>query len=201
MRARLGVARGEAGQARHDTAGLELGEQHHGRDGNGGSDQHDDQVFRDALGQAARPFDVPREIQRVLDLLDHRNDGVQQEQEAHRAEQGGLRVLDELHDIGRELVATHAQRPQELEQHRLELAVIAERLQHRKRHGDDRHERKQRRIDETHRAQAEVAADEIAQQRVEEAQWHDDVMQRPAADFLGQVEQPVLEAMRQVVER
>ena len=73
----------------------------------------------------------------------------------------------------------------------------AEGLQHREGDGHDRHDRKQRRVDEAHGTQPEIAAGEIAQQRVEVTQWRGDQAQRPAAERLGQVEQPVLDAQVQ----
>ena len=82
----------------------------------------------DAPGEAARPLDVPGEVERVLDLLDHHDHGVDQDHEADRAEHRRLRVLDELHDPDREFRAFLAERAQELVQHGLELAVVAESL-------------------------------------------------------------------------
>jgi hypothetical protein len=70
-------------------------------------------------------------------------------------------------------------------------------LQHRERHGDQRHDREQRRVHEAHRVQAELAAGEVAQQRVQVAQGREQPAQRPAADGLRQVEQPVLELAAQ----
>ena len=104
-----------------------------------------------------------------------------------------LHVLDELHDLRGQLEALLAERAQELVQHGLELAVVAEGLQHRERDGHDRHDREQRRVDEAHRAHAEIAAREIAHQRVDVAQRECGPEHGPAAEFLGHVEQQPLD--------
>ncbi len=143
---------------------------------------------------------MPGEVERAFDLFDHHDHGVDQDHEADRAEHRRLRVLDELHDLDREFRAFLAERPQELEQHGLELAVIAESLEHRERDGDDRHQREQRRIHETHGAQAEVAAEQVAQQRVGVPQRGRGKLNRAVAGPLRPVEQPVLEAVLQRAE-
>ena len=103
-------------------------------------------------------------------FLDHRDHGVEQEHEADRAHERALHVIDELHDLDRDVVAVAAERLQELEQHRFELLVVAECLEHRKGDRHDRHDREQRRIDETHGAETEFAPEQIAYQRIEEPQ-------------------------------
>ncbi len=154
----------------HHGAGLDARQQHHRGNHQDRPDEHDDHVLGHAPGEAARPLDVPGEVERAFDLFDHHDHGVDQDHEADRAEHRRLRVLDELHELDRELDAFLAERPQELGQHGLELAVVAEGLEHRERDGDDRHQREQRRIHEAHGAQAEVAAEQVAQQRVGVAQ-------------------------------
>ena len=51
-----------------------------------------------------------------------------------------------------------------------ELAMRAEGLEHGEREGDERHQRQQRRVDESHRVEVDLAARQVAQQRVRIAQ-------------------------------
>ena len=74
-------------------------------------------------------------------------------------------VVDELEHVLGDLGAARAERRQEVEQQRLELAMEAERLQYREREREQRHDREHRRVDEAHRAQAELALEEVAEQR------------------------------------
>ena len=132
----------------------------------------------------ARALDVPGEVEGSLEFLDRRHDRVEQEREADRAQHVAAHVVHEGHDLLGQLAGALADRPQELVDQRLEVAVHAEALQHGEREGDERHERQQRRVDEAHRAQVQLAGQQVADQRERIAQ---------------EVEQPVRRLDRQIV--
>ena len=87
-----------------------------------------------------------------------------------RADQAGADAVGELHDLWRELRGARAHGPEELEDDGLELAMCAEGLEHGERKRDERHQRQQRRVHQAHGMQVDLAARQVAQQRVGVAQ-------------------------------
>ena len=77
-----------------------------------------------------------------------------------------LTLSTKLDHSARELAGARAERGKKAPQHRLEIAMQAQTLQHREREREQRHDREHRRVDEAHRAQGQVAVREIAQQGV-----------------------------------
>ena len=104
-------------------------------------------------------------LKALLELLDRGYDGIEQEGKADRAEHVAAHVFDEGHHLCRQLAGALADRSQELEYQRLEVAVHAKSFQHGECEGDERHEREQRRVDEAHGPQVQFAGEQIADQR------------------------------------
>ena len=132
---------------------------------NTGPDDHQAQVLADASHDRARALDVPGEVEGLLELLDGRDHGVEQEGEADRPEHVAAHVVDECHELRRQLGRPHADRAQELVDQRLEVAVHAKALQDRECEGGEGNEREQRRVDESHGAQVQLAGQQVADQR------------------------------------
>jgi hypothetical protein len=154
-------------------------------------------VFAQPARETARPLDVPDEVQGLFDLLDQRDHGVEQERETHRAEQRALHVLDESHDARRERVALRAERPQELVEHGFELAVVTEGLERGEGDCDQRHDGEESREHEAHRAQAEFAAAEIAQERVQVPERRRRPVDRAHAGRFRKIEEPAFDLAAQ----
>jgi len=66
-------------------------------------------------------------------------------------------VVDELHHLRGHLGGARPRRLEELVDHRLQVAVQAEALQHRESERSEGHDGEQRGVHEAHRAQVEVA--------------------------------------------
>ena len=77
---------------------------------------------------------------------------------------------------------------------RLEIAVDAQALQHREAEGEQRHDREHGGVDEAHRAQAELAREQVAQQRVGVARDREPARRR-VVDRPMMPPKPLLEAL------
>ena len=132
-----------------------------------GPDDEQRDVLGDAPGEAARVFDAPDEVEAVLDLLDGAKQGPQQQRETHRTDQAGAHAVGEFHDAMSEIRgAGRTQRAEEFLDQGTQLAMRAEGLEHRERERDQGYQRQQRRVDQAHGVEIDVAAREIAQDGV-----------------------------------
>ncbi len=144
-----------------------------GREHEHGPDEQHAQISAHAQSQRPEPADAPRVVEGTLDLLDQREHDVEQQRQAQGAENADLDVLDEADDARGDLLALRPQRREEPREHRLDLVVHPERLQHREADREQRHDRQQRRVDQAHGAQRELTLGEVARHRVEQAQRDD----------------------------
>ncbi len=184
-------------QRLHGGGVRERGEQAERGDDQRRSDDHHAEILADAPHEAARLLDTPHEIEGLLDLLDHRQRRIKQEQHAERAEHVAAHVVDEARDLMRHLVGALAERLEERIENGLELAVIAEPFEDRERHRDQRHDRQQRRVDQAHRAERQVAAQDVADERVGIAQDASQLPQRLPVDGFRRLEQPAFQVTEQ----
>ncbi len=79
------------------------------------------------------------------------------------AMRGAADVVDEADDARRELAGARAERRQEIEDQRLEVAVDTQGLEHRESEGEQRYDREHRGVHQAHRAEAELAGEQVAQ--------------------------------------
>ncbi len=186
-------------QRLHECAAVHRGEQADGAHQHRRADHHHAQILAEAPAEAARLIDAPDEIKALLDLLHHRDDGVEQEDQADGAEHAAAYVVDEFHHLRGDVVGLVAERFEERVEHRLEFAVIVEALEHGEGQGDQRHDRQQRRVHQAHGAQREIVAQHVADQRVGIAQDAGQLPERLADQRFGRFEQPVFDARGECV--
>ena len=112
---------------------------------------------------------MPNEVERLLDLLHERDHRVEQKRKPDRPEHADVRIVDELDDPLTELICVCAERRQQAMQHRRDLVVHPERLQHREAQREQGDERQQRGIDEAHGPQGELPVDHVPEKHHREA--------------------------------
>ena len=123
------------------------------------------QIFGEAAHETPRPIDAPHEIEAGFDLLNRRDDGVDEEDQADRAQQIAAHIDDELHDAFRQLRRRASQRREEFVENESQIAARAEALQDREAEDQQRHDRQQRGVGQAHGPHADLAAQPIADQR------------------------------------
>jgi hypothetical protein len=128
----------------------------------------------------------------VLDFLERADQRPDQEGEADRADDAAAHAIGKVHDLLRQLTGRVAHRPEEFVDQRLELAMRAEPFQHCETEGHQRHQRQQRGVHQPHRVDVELAAEQVAQQRVGILRQAPRALTRVALP--GRREQPMLEA-------
>ena len=141
-----------------------------GYDDDDRADQQNEHVLGESPGKAARLGHVPDVIEARFDLLHHGNGRPDEECKADSSEDTAVDVMDELHDVVRDLDTFLTEWFEQQVHALLELPVNSETLEYRETEGDQRYDRQQGRIDQTHRPHAELAAQHIAQYAVQVAQ-------------------------------
>lgn len=137
-------------------------QQSHGDAQQNGADDHHRQILDEAPREAARPLDPPDEVEARLDLLDGRNHGVYEEHESDRTQYVAAHVRHELHDVFGQAIGRASHGPQELVQQVAQVGACAESLQDRDAEHQQRHQRQQRGVGETHRADGDLARKPVA---------------------------------------
>ena len=123
-----------------------------------------------------------RKFETVLDFLDGADEGPGQQYQAHGAHDAAGDAAGELQHAHRELLrGTAAERPEELEHERLQIAPAAEDLEHRETEGEQRNQRQQRGVHQAHRPQVDLPAGQIPQHRVGVAQQAQAGAEQPRA--------------------
>ena len=95
--------------------------------------------------------------------MHHRDSRVHEKCETDSAEHAAVDAVDERHYLIRDFDALCAERFEHTVKVLLELLVNAEALEHRKADGNERDNGQQRRIDEAHCAQRQLAGHDVAQ--------------------------------------
>src|SRR3954470_6865843 len=103
----------------------------HRRENKNRTDQQYAEVVAEALADTARLRDVPDVVERAFDLLNERDDGIEQQYESHRSEHTDIEIGDEADDAMSDLVAFVAERCEKAVEDRLDLIVHTERFEHR----------------------------------------------------------------------
>jgi hypothetical protein len=119
-------------------------------------------VFGETPGKAAGLGDIPDVVKAFLDFLHHGYGGPHEECEADAAEDATVHVVDERHDLVGDFHAAVAERFEKQVHLVLDLLVDTEALEHRKTEGQQRHDRQQCRVDETHGPHRQLAAEKVA---------------------------------------
>ncbi len=107
-------------------------------------------------------MNVPGVVERLLDLVHQRNNRVEQQAQTERADHSGLDIFDKTDDARRNFGALVTEGAKKIQQRRLKLVVNAKRFQHRKGDSEERHQREQRGEHQAGRPQAQLAAEEVA---------------------------------------
>ena len=94
--------------------------------------------------------------------MHHRNCGVDEKDETDAAKNIAIDVVHEIHDVVSDLSTFGAERLEDSVQMRLNVSVNPECLECRKADGNQRNDRKQRRINKAHRPQGQLPGKNIA---------------------------------------
>ncbi len=126
------------------------------------SHDHDAQIFGEAAREGARMSDLPHDVEALFHFLNRADHGVGEERQTDRAEHVAAHVLDELQDALGQLGLGVAQGAEEFVQDESEIGARSKALKNGETEDQQRYDRQQGGVRETHGADGDVARPPVA---------------------------------------